>query len=80
MNHERRNAEDKARSSKRDRDRDAYLDARTDRYLQAAPRCPAGHWQPGLGPCVCEGRVHKAAAHGTTLEEAVDALRRTLGK
>ena len=23
-------------------------------------RCPAGHWEPGLGPCICEGKVHSA--------------------
>ena len=20
--------------------------------------CPANYWEPGLGPCVCEGRIH----------------------
>lgn len=23
--------------------------------------CPIGHWEPGMGPCVCGGRVHMAA-------------------
>ncbi len=23
------------------------------------PRCPGDHWEPGFGPCVCEGRVHR---------------------
>ncbi len=65
MKHEARNREDKARSSKRRRDRDAALDARTDRWLEAAALLDAG----------------LAAAYGTTtLEEAVEALRRTLGK
>lgn len=21
--------------------------------------CPQDYWEPGLGPCVCEGRVHQ---------------------
>ncbi len=59
-NHERRNLEDRARSSKRRRDRDATLDAGTDRWLEA--------------------HEDLAAEHDTTLEDAVDRLRRTLGK
>ncbi len=67
MNHERRNAEARARLSKRHRDRDAWADARTDRWIEAARRL-------GLDDDL-------AAAHGhATLEEAVEALRRTLGK
>lgn len=61
MNHERRNLEDKARSSKRRRDRDAYLDAHTVRWLNQAD-------------------ADLATDYGTTLEDAVDVLRRTLGK
>lgn len=33
LDHPARNSEERARRSRRDRDRDAYLDARTDRYL-----------------------------------------------
>ncbi len=60
MNHERRNLEDKGRLSRRRRDRDAYLDAGTDRWL--------------------EQHENLAADYDTMLEDAVDALRRTLGK
>ena len=67
--HERRNAEDKARSSRRRRDRDAYLDAGTDRWLKE-------HADAYLS--VTDALV--AAFDTTTLEEAVDKLRRTLGK
>ena len=61
MSHERLNREDKARSSKRHRDRDAALDARTDRWLEDAA-------------------IDLAAEKDTTLEDAVEKLRRTLGK
>jgi hypothetical protein len=21
-------------------------------------RCPANHWEPGFGPCLCDGTIH----------------------
>ena len=29
-----------------------------DSYTPLPSRCPQNHWQPGMGPCICEGRVH----------------------
>ncbi len=66
MNHERRNLEDKARSSRRHRDRDAHLDAGTDRWLEKAARDQAA--------------ADLAAVYGTALEDAVEKLRRTMGR
>ena len=30
--------------------------------MTATTTCPAGYWEPGLGPCVCQGRVHRPPA------------------
>ncbi len=27
-------------------------------YGAAAGRCPENYWEPGLGPCICEGSKH----------------------
>ncbi len=45
-------------------------------------RCPIDYWEPGLGPCICEGRVHKTLkdaldwydAHGANLGTHVDNM------
>ena len=33
----------------------------------AVSRCPANYWEPGLGPCICEGRHHKAEGHAVNI-------------
>lgn len=33
-------------------------DERKSERTEISTRCPANYWGPGMGPCICEGRVH----------------------